>query len=148
MSRAKQVILEMNQLERNKQGKSAAGCMFKHLKEIFLVKRHESKPNGNTWAIPAGHSEAQDENSIRTAIRECREEIGMIPGFMDTGKKHESDLGSMCFHTHLFEVQDKFNIKDLELNNELTEAGWFDKDNLPTPLHPGLEETLKSFGLH
>lgn len=45
------------------------------LTHLLLVNDNRS----GKWGFPKGHREAIDENDLATAVRECREETGLLP---------------------------------------------------------------------
>lgn len=49
------------------------------LTHLLLVNDSRS----GKWGFPKGHREAVDENDLATAIRECREETGLLPSDYD-----------------------------------------------------------------
>ncbi|MCC2632036.1 MAG: putative nudix hydrolase [Patescibacteria group bacterium] len=53
-----------------------AGVICEHNGEILLLRRHSSKPEPNTWCVPAGKV-TEGEPVISTAIRELEEEAGI-----------------------------------------------------------------------
>lgn len=132
-------ILQM--LEEVNPMKEAAGILFKYANEVFLVKHSISKQ----WVTPGGMKEAGDKSLADTAIRECREEVGTLPGYVETGKYAitEDDTSGVRYKTFLFEPQDKF--APGALDEETEDAKWFSLDQLPKPLHPGLEAAIKEF---
>lgn len=56
--------------------REVAGCFCFYGDKFLLLKRHEDKPQGGTWCLPAGKKENQ-ESPIETAIREVFEETGL-----------------------------------------------------------------------
>lgn len=53
-----------------------AGCYCEWIDKILFLKRHPQKPQGNTWGVPAGKIE-KNEDPRTTVIRETREEVGL-----------------------------------------------------------------------
>jgi 8-oxo-dGTP diphosphatase len=53
-----------------------AGCVCEWEDKILLLKRHPEKPQGNTWGLPSGKLE-KNENSQMAVIREVHEEVGL-----------------------------------------------------------------------
>lgn len=117
----------------------AAGIAFLHNGRVFLGKRG---PNGDApgmWAFPAGHIE-DDESAEQAARRECYEECG-IDYRKPLRKICESADGFVTFAAapgRMFSADDE--AKDA---SEFTDTGWFDFDELPEPLHPGMMELTK-----
>ncbi len=51
-------------------------CFVEHDGEILLLHRQDHKPEGDTWGVPAGKTNA-GEKIIEAMIRELREETGL-----------------------------------------------------------------------
>lgn len=45
---------------------------------VFLVRQYRAPIDADLWEIPAGKKDVVDENPIECAIRELREEVGMV----------------------------------------------------------------------
>ena len=54
----------------------AAGCYCECEGNILFLKRHQDKPQGNTWGIPGGKLE-KGESPREAVIREVQEEVGL-----------------------------------------------------------------------
>jgi 8-oxo-dGTP pyrophosphatase MutT (NUDIX family) len=52
-------------------------CFVEHDGKILLLHRQDHKPQGGTWAVPAGKVE-NNESISGCIVREVREEIGII----------------------------------------------------------------------
>jgi len=52
------------------------GCFMEHKGDILMVKRHPSKPEGDTWAGPSGKVDAGETES-EAIVREVSEETGL-----------------------------------------------------------------------
>ncbi|NDD58223.1 MAG: NUDIX hydrolase [Chlamydiae bacterium] len=70
-----------------------SGCFFLFENRFLLLKRHEDKPQGNTWCLPAGKKE-KHESPLETVIREVQEEIGY--NLMDSSLLEK--IGSVYIH--------------------------------------------------
>ena len=57
-------------------------CFIEHDSKILLLHRLDSKPQGNTWGVPAGKVDA-GENLSAAIQREIREEIGLLVSASD-----------------------------------------------------------------
>jgi 8-oxo-dGTP pyrophosphatase MutT (NUDIX family) len=55
----------------------AVGCFIESNSDILLLHRHGSKPQGNTWGLPAGKIDPGEE-PLESVVREIREETGYI----------------------------------------------------------------------
>jgi 8-oxo-dGTP diphosphatase len=53
-----------------------AGCFIRNGNDTLFLKRQFDKPQGNTWAIPAGKFDS-GETAEQTVIREIHEETGI-----------------------------------------------------------------------
>lgn len=60
--------------------KVGAGLLLCAAGKVLLLQR-DSQHNDNTWAIPGGNVEDQDEGLLSTATREALEEMGQVPPF-------------------------------------------------------------------
>ncbi len=52
------------------------GCFVVWDGRFLLLHRHEHKPNGGLWGLPAGKKESQ-ESIVHAMMRELREETGL-----------------------------------------------------------------------
>lgn len=104
----------------------AAGILFRKGRKIFLVQRADDQ----TWAVPGGNIEA-GELPQDAAAREVREEVRFNWDYPLTPYSlHNGYL------TYLAECKEEFT-PQLD-GTECLAAGWFDLDELPDSLHPGL----------
>jgi len=51
-------------------------CYIEHDGDILILHRQDHKPEGNTWGLPAGKIDA-DENELDAMVREVGEETGI-----------------------------------------------------------------------
>ena len=104
----------------------AAGIMFRKGRRIFLVQRSDDL----TWAVPGGTIE-EGELPQDAAVREVQEEVGynwdlpLTPYSLHNG-----------YLTYLAECKEEF-VPQLD-GTECMAGGWFDLDELPEQIHPGL----------
>jgi len=112
----------------------AAGVLF-HTPtgHMLLMKRADT----GQWSIPAGGLEGNEE-PLQAAQRESAEETGN-PGDHKAVKVDERTTSGVHFHT--FAQPAEWQFAPI-LNPEHTKYGWFQKQNLPKPLHPGLAATM------
>lgn len=113
---------------------TAAGILFVHDGRVLLLKRSASaKDAPGTWAFPGGGIEP-GESPEQAARRELQEECGYTYDGPLT-PLYTSQDGFQCFG-----AADYF---DERLNDEHTDSQWAKFDNLPEPLHPGMQELTK-----
>jgi 8-oxo-dGTP pyrophosphatase MutT (NUDIX family) len=103
---------------------------------IFLL--HRSKPP-ITWSSLSGKME-KGENSLQSIKREIDEEIGLNPSLID----NIEELGRTNTNHHVMVgyVDKEFSVPNLKLD-ENDNYGWFDKNNLPSPIHPKWGQTFQ-----
>lgn len=108
--------------------------------DVLLLRRASTEKNyGGYWALPGGKAEA-GETAEDTAVRESTEELGSaIEGKRRMLDQRITPTG-MAFHTFAQAVPKKFWPT---LNEEHSGGGWFPLDALPSPMHPGVDATLK-----
>ena len=87
-----------------------------------------------TWGCWGGAID-EGEGPLEAALREVREECGYF-GELSAEPLLVFTSGSFRYSNFLVTVDDEF---EPCLNIETDEAGWFDLDDLPSPLHFGLE---------
>lgn len=111
----------------------AAGILFVHGGHVLLLKRADAAQDApGTWAFPAGGIE-DGETPETAARRELQEECGVTYDGQLTPLYTSRD-GFTCFGAALdapFVPQ---------LNHEHSASQWAPFDNLPVPLHPGMQE--------
>lgn len=108
----------------------------------LFVKRAPNVENGGTWALPAGHVEA-DERPVDTAVREAREELNWIAP-EDAEEPKEVPGAANGFATFKQRVTSQFIPT---LNEEHTAWAWCPLDDPPLPLHPGLDKMLPKIAM-
>lgn len=111
----------------------AAGVLIRAGNSVLLLKRAR-EPHLGSWGFPGGSVEG-DETPEQAARREMLEETGIYLPMLGPA------LGDFeGFQLFGAVVDVPFDVK---LNNEHTEAGWFDLDALPEPLHPGCADFVR-----
>lgn len=122
----------------------AAGCLI-HARDtnkwLFLL-RSASVDNPGTWALPGGHVEV-NEDYLAGAIREAREEAGV--DLTEAQHKlihvHRTDWPLSIYATYAFCIEAEFKP---QLNWESQAYVWCSLDELPTPLHWGVDAMLNN----
>lgn len=119
--------------------------IFNDKDEVLLLKRI-GKHGGETWCPPGGHIEYW-ETSLQAAKREVKEEAGLdieikdmttelvTEDFHDKEKKH-----GITFHIITKKYQGIPKIMETE---KCSKIGWFNTNNLPTPLFLPVKTFLK-----
>jgi len=115
------------------------GCavIFDEAGRVLLTRRAD---NGQ-WCVPGGHMD-MDENIQQTAVREAKEETGL-----DVEIERLSGMYSVHHPASVFPDRGAHTVfivafrckalgGQLTLNEEVTEFGWFESDNLPPDLLP------------
>ena len=124
----------------------AAGGYIWCQNKLLLLRRHEKKPQGDTWGIPAGKLE-RNESPKEAAIREVLEEAGIdISENLEPITSLYITLADVHYAYHMF-------FKPLEAFPELTialdehvEARWVTLDEaFSLPLIKGGKEALYVF---
>jgi ADP-ribose pyrophosphatase len=68
-------MLHFTEPENFKPKFEVVGCFVEHSGRILLLHRHQDKPEGGTWCLPAGKLNA-GETAVEAMIRETKEETG------------------------------------------------------------------------
>lgn len=94
--------------------------------------------NPIVWSSLSGKME-KGENPIQTIKREIKEEIGVNPTMIDNIEV----LGKSGSHYVVVGyVDEEFKIPNLKKNENDT-YGWFNREKLPSPMHPKWSQTFK-----
>jgi len=122
----------------------AAGILIVCAGEILLLKRADDGDHGGEWCLPGGKIEP-DETSAQAACRETAEESGIVVPLGAIAEWTRTIDAKVDFTTYVASIADKPNVVLDE--TESTDYGWFKLDELPTPLHPGMEMAVARFGM-
>jgi ADP-ribose pyrophosphatase YjhB (NUDIX family) len=108
---------------------------------VLLVQKSTGKHKG-TWGLVGG-TNLQNENPWQGLQREIQEEIGLMPAIIKTVplEKFVSNDSVFSFHTYFCLVADEFVPV---LSSEHSAWGWFDLNQLPKPVHKGLDLSLRN----
>lgn len=113
----------------------ASGILFRNGRRVFLIKRSDD----STWCVPGGKLE-EGEIAQAAARREVLEEVGY-----DCARPLTPWTNINGYLTYIVEHSEEFEPK---LNDESVDAGWFHMDELPSPLHAGLEMSISQDALN
>lgn len=135
---------------------------------VFLQQRSAKVLEPGTWGVTGGavkqggKAEAfhesttveapafSDSQLLDSALREVREELGVEPPDGELiGQTLFAD-GGFRYTTFVIAVTPEQKAEfdaGLKLSAEVADVGWFSPDDLPEPLHFGLEYTLDNFDL-
>jgi len=100
--------------------------------EIILVKR-KIEPFKGSWCIPGGHLEYGQENLEEAAIREFKEETGLIISvqdltllnvYSDPDRDPRGHIVTVAYFTDIFEGE-------LEAGDDAAETRWFPLSPIP-----------------
>jgi 8-oxo-dGTP diphosphatase len=107
--------------------RNIVNALFVRDRTILLARRSpHRKIYPNLWSFPGGHVE-ENETFDEALIRECREEVGIIPvRYMSLGSITDLDSGVADPVTyHIYTVTDWGGGEPTMIGNEHTEIGWF-----------------------
>jgi 8-oxo-dGTP pyrophosphatase MutT (NUDIX family) len=127
--------------------KKAAGIVIIARDTNRMLLLHRSTPP-IVWSVLSGTME-DGESPKKTIKREIKEEIGINPDKIDGIRKVGSEVfersiksGKVEFHIFIGFVDKEFKIKNLKLD-ENDSYGWFDENNLPSPIHKRWPKTFQ-----
>jgi 8-oxo-dGTP pyrophosphatase MutT (NUDIX family) len=122
--------------------KLGAGCLIYSLdtNKFLMIQRSEYVPLPLTWSLPGGVVD-KDETPADAAIREAMEEIGhhLNEQNLKLIYTNESHAPRFKYYTFASIVKNEFKPA---LNYECSNYTWCDLDNLPSPLHWGVQQML------
>lgn len=117
---------------------AAAGCVIvaKNTGRVCLQQRSNAVSDPGLWSCWGGHRDASE--SLKQCVRrELAEESG-YQGPLQLLPLHRT----ASYATFVGRVPREF---EPQINFESQDWGWFEPDQLPRPLHPGLAAALKSY---
>jgi 8-oxo-dGTP diphosphatase len=135
-------------LEKPKDFKSkfdVVSCLFEYDGKILLLHRQDHKPQGNTWGVPAGKVE-NNENILDAMVREIEEEttfkiLKNNLDFIKTVFVEYPEYG-FVFHMYKFKLKDYFEVKINEKDHKSFK--WVSpKEALTIDLIPDLGSCIK-----
>jgi 8-oxo-dGTP diphosphatase len=112
----------------------AAGLLVRHVDDVtrttsyFVARRSHHTHMGGTWAIPGGALN-RSETAVEAAVREFREEVGLVLAPERIVLIHEDDHGGWSYWTVVVDVDERFPIPT-DTNWETAEARWVGQNEL------------------
>lgn len=109
------------------------------------MQKAEGKHAGR-WGLVGGTNHS-NESAWQGLQREIEEELGAMPDIKKTIplERFVSNDSMFNFHTYFCVVESEFIPV---LSDEHIAWGWFDLDNLPKPVHKGLDLSLRNKTIH
>ena len=124
----------------------AAGVLpiCKETGRLLLIRRGQKQSQAGTWASFGGKFESgEDKNPKENALREFVEESGYGGKFKISNKPLDVyNTNHLIFYTFVGMFDNEF-VPDLEQGEEASDYGWFELENLPSDLHPGVFEMFE-----
>lgn len=110
---------------------------------VLLLKRSDEGDAAGTWALPGGKVE-EGETDRDAALRELQEECRIVLDNSENLKLLHVKIGNpLCYTTYSANVREPFTP---QLNDEHTGHVWARMNDLPEPLHPGVQEMFQDMG--
>jgi len=128
-------------------GRAGAAGLLLHRRgadgaEVLLQHRATWSHHGGTWGTPGG-ALRRGEPAHVGALREVREELGLLPDAVVLGVESVDDHGGWAYTTVLATPARSIEPGDLRLDAESEGAAWIAVHALGgVPLHPGLAGSL------
>lgn len=104
---------------------------------------------GGFWVQPGGHVDAGDADLLAAALRELREETGLVAWDVPTTRAADLDrhrlgdgFGRCAWHLDVGFVVLADPAHAVLVSDESTDVAWWDVDDLPTEIPPGLRSRL------
>jgi len=120
---------------------SGALICARNTHRVLLLQKKEGKHAGR-WGLVGGTNHS-DESAWQGLCREINEELGFEPNIKKTLplERFVSNDSMFKFHTYFCIVDEEFVPK---LSDEHIAWGWFSLENLPKPVHKGLDLSLRN----
>ena len=128
-------------------GRAGAAGLFLHRDgeqgpEVLLQHRAVWSHHGGTWGTPGGALH-EGESAEDGALREVREELGLLPHDVVLGASSVDDHGGWAYTTVLARPARSIEPGDLRLDGESDGVAWVRLAELAgVDLHPGLAASL------
>ena len=108
----------------------------------FLLLQKKTGKHSGKWGLVGG-TNLNGETAWQGLKREIEEELGSLPDIKKTLPLERFVSSDSCFNFHTY-----FCVVDAEfvpvLSGEHSAWGWFDLNNLPKPVHKGLDLSLRN----
>jgi 8-oxo-dGTP diphosphatase len=129
----------------------AAGLLVRHVDAVsgmasyFVALRSTLTHMGGTWAIPGG-ALTREETPVEAALREFREETGLILAQEGIVQLHEDDHGGWSYWTVVMDVDERFPLPP-GTNWETADVRWVNQQELgDLPLLAPFRATMVRLG--
>jgi 8-oxo-dGTP pyrophosphatase MutT (NUDIX family) len=128
-------------------GRAGAAGLFLHRDgadgpEVLLQHRAVWSHHGGTWGTPGGALH-EGESAQDGALREVREELGLLPHDVVLGASSVDDHGGWAYTTVVARPARSIEPGDLRLDGESDGVAWVPLADLAeVDLHPGLVASL------
>ncbi len=110
--------------------------------EVLLQHRAVWSHHGGTWGTPGGALH-YGESAADGALREVREELGLVADDVVLGARSVDDHGGWSYTTVLARPARSIEVTDLRLDGESDGVAWLPLAGLDeVELHPGLAASL------
>jgi 8-oxo-dGTP pyrophosphatase MutT (NUDIX family) len=111
-------------------------------RELLLQHRASWSHHGGTWGTPGGALHDGEPPRLG-ALREVREELGLLPADLVLGEHSVDDHGGWSYTTVLAQPARPIDAADLRLDRESDGVAWLPLAGLhEVDLHPGLAASL------
>ena len=116
----------------------AAGVLVKCIEtdRILLLLRNDNADEPNTWALVGGGID-DGENVLEGLKREVKEEMSIDPDIIEYEFINKNYIKEKNMDFHYFKGFTKSEFLPT-LDEENLDYRWCDKNDLPSPLYPGL----------
>jgi ADP-ribose pyrophosphatase YjhB (NUDIX family) len=106
----------------------------------YLYLMRNDRRNPGSWGLPGGKVDS-GENLLDALKRECTEELGMMPTYLQLipVEKFTNVESTFSYHTFWCALAEEFIPK---LNYEHVGYAWIQSGHWPKPMHPGLWNTV------
>lgn len=130
-------------------GKLTASLLIRRPEDgrVLLLKRSEEVSRPGYWGPPGGGVEPGEE-PVEAAFREGIEELGSLPALKIVSNEGHWWAEDPFFASVIFFVDLSPGASDTwepKINWASETWGWFDPEDLPSPLLPGVREAVEAF---